>query len=261
MSFRLPFSGRLGLKLMASGAVLLLLLAAATAWLIGRGFEQTRANALVRARAGLEAQARASLAQLASSEARLTWANLEQAATVSRVGARSLGKLLEEQQGRVVPRHRLARLPGGQRYDPNPERASEVFIPSFVTPGSALDADTAASDLLDPLLPALYAQVDDAVAVYFVGLSGATRYHPVRDIHEMVPADLDIRKQEQFRNAVPSRNPGLATVWTSPYLDDAGTGLLITAATPVLIGTEFRGIVAVDVSLNRLAARLEQIQP
>src|SRR5207249_6522003 len=49
-------------------------------------------------------------------------------------------------------------------------------------------------------------------------------------------------------------------VWTAPHEGPAGEGLLVTSITPVFDGNEYRGIVAMDLSLARLIAQADTIK-
>ncbi|HEX7021369.1 MAG TPA: histidine kinase [Trueperaceae bacterium] len=256
----IPFWNRLGVRLTLLLVACVLLLAVTTALIVMVGFRETSRNATDRSVQGLEAQARETLVELTEREARLSDAELRSAADLSRIAAGYLAAALAG-RGELPPAPALVRSPDGEYYDADPARQSEVWIPNYASPTGMDLRDVRASALLEPLLPSLLAGQEAAVAVYFVNPHSVTRYFPVIGLHGVLPADLQIASQMTFVRAAPEANPERLTVWSAPYPDDAGHGLLITASTPVYVGGVFRGIVGVDVSLARLAARLDEARP
>jgi len=107
---------------------------------------------------------------------------------------------------------------------------------------------------LDTIVPQVRRSDPDAVAVYFGGLTGETLYYPNIDLASIVPPDFDVTQRPWYIAAAPKNNPKLQPVWTVPYLDAARHGLVVTTSAPVLdaIGT-FRGVIAMDIQLNKIA--------
>ncbi|WP_169737175.1 PAS domain-containing protein, partial [Deinococcus pimensis] len=156
---------------------------------------------------------------------------------------------------------RLTRTSRGARFDAAPERRTDVWIGRGTPFDARARRDVNDSRTLDAVLPASLAESPDTAALYFLSGSGVVRYAPPIGLHRILPADVDFTQQPIFTRALPTRTPSGRTVWTSPYLDDAGHGLLVTASTPAYLHGEFRGIVAADVSLTRLAERLRDLKP
>lgn len=250
---------RLGVRLALLLAVSLLLLFAAGAALITYGFGSTNERATALSVSGLLEQGGAALAQVTAAEARLSDLQLRQAADVTRTAAQYLGAALELGVTPPPPA-RLALGAEGERYDAAPERRTDLFLGNRREADAATARDLADSALLDALLPALLTEYEAAIAIYYHSPTGLTRYYPPIGLHELVPADLEVGVQEQFTQAAPDANPERRVVWRSPYSDDAQHGLLVTASAPVYAHGEFRGVVAVDVSLARLADHLESLE-
>jgi len=57
---------------------------------------------------------------------------------------------------------------------------------------------------------------------------------------------------EFYTNALPENNPERQSFWTNAYIDEWGKGLMVTGAAPVYDGDEFRGMVALDFTLDFL---------
>jgi len=132
--------------------------------------------------------------------------------------------------------------------------------------GAVLD-DIAYSAGLDQILPALAepypGEIGGAayrpIAIIYVSISGVGRYYPPIGIQENTPAEIDV--SDFYDRFGLEANPDRATVWTAPYEDLIGRGLVITAQTPVYEGDTFRGIFEVDLSIAELVALVNQLKP
>jgi PAS domain S-box-containing protein len=255
------FLNRLSTKVILTIAAFLLLLAAGTAAVVTLGFRQTERNALERSTEGLERQGGESLLYLAQREAQTTDTRLEQAAALGRIAGEYMVSMPDLGAGMPWNAARLVEGPGGQHYDPDPERRSEVWLPNHLALGPNTERALRDSAVLDGLFPAMLAGSQDVVAIYYVSPEGMGRYYPVVDLVDLLPADFRITDRPYFLPAGPDANPGRSTIWTEPYLDFLGLGPIVTASSPVYFGDEFRGVVAVDVSLSELIERLSGLAP
>ncbi len=68
-------------------------------------------------------------------------------------------------------------------------------------------------------------------------------------------------KKEFYTLGVPEANPDKGTFWTSVYLDEAGKGIMVTAAKPVYRQQEFLGTVALDFTLEELGNYVKEFRP
>lgn len=66
---------------------------------------------------------------------------------------------------------------------------------------------------------------------------------------------------EFYHWGLPEVNKERAAFWTPAYIDEAGQGLMVTAAKPVYRGNDFLGTVAIDVTLNQLIEFAERFEP
>ena len=67
--------------------------------------------------------------------------------------------------------------------------------------------------------------------------------------------------KEFYTLGVPEANPDKDIFWTSVYLDEAGKGVMVTAAKPVYNGEEFLGTVAIDFTLEELGNYVKVFRP
>ncbi len=154
----------------------------------------------------------------------------------------------------------LSRLPSGSWDNPNNEQVS-VFIPASVELTERLISELNTLIQLDFIAPVLLTANPDTVAIYFGGLTKETFYYPNVDLATLVPVDFDVTQRPWFVNAAPSQNPEKLAVWADPYLDAAANGLVITTSIPVYDSSgKFRGVVAMDIQLNRITEIVSNIK-
>ncbi len=154
----------------------------------------------------------------------------------------------------------LSRLPNGSWDNPNREQAA-VFIPARVAAVDDLLPEINTLRQLDMIVPQVEKADPDAVAIYFGGLKGETVYYPNIDLANIVPPEFDVTQRPWYVAASPKNNPQLSPVWSEPYLDAARHGLVVTTSAPVLdaIG-KFRGVLAMDIQLNRISDLVTNIR-
>jgi len=259
---------RLGPKLNLSLLVFILLLGAATAVLVLVGFHRSQDNAASRSREGLEREGVSTLEVFSEQQAFIGELQLAPAAEWGHQAATYL-----ELQGQDAPPFDPAVLvtgPNGLLYDPSPERSTDLTVFPNTDLGGAAGRDAAESAVLGSFVESLFADFSGRlieaafrpVAMYFIGLDGVTRSYPPSspDAHFTTVRTLD-EIAGIHSELGPAQNPRRRTVWTSPYPDALGKGELLTAYTPVYDGTEYRGAIGVDVSLELLKEQVQNIQP
>jgi PAS domain S-box-containing protein len=64
---------------------------------------------------------------------------------------------------------------------------------------------------------------------------------------------------ELFTASMPDRNPSRGPIWTAPYIDAGGKGVMVSHVAPVWAKDEFRGIVGTDIALATLEAMLASL--
>lgn len=154
---------------------------------------------------------------------------------------------------------KLKPLALGQLDNPNDEPGS-VLVPSRspLTPPLAQELNTA--KYLDFVAPNLLKENSDLVALYFVDPAGATLYYPNIDLATVV-GDYDPSTRPYYTKATLENNPDKKTIWTAPYQDSAGTGLIVTISHPVYDSQgQFRGIVAADVQLAKISKAISTVK-
>lgn len=157
-------------------------------------------------------------------------------------------------------RTKLSKLPAGQYVNSTSDTAA-VFIPNTVpTLDDAIISDLNDSINLDFSAPGILKNHPNMAAIYYMSAYKYVVYYPNFD-QSVLPPDLDATTLPWYTDVVPQNNPGRKDLWTAPYQDPAGQGLLVTNSIPVYDqnGT-FRGVMAADVQLSKLTENISAVK-
>jgi GAF domain-containing protein len=155
----------------------------------------------------------------------------------------------------------VAQLPTGSWDNASTTDPASVFLPIRTDLNEGLAAQLNTLKYLDFVVPGKLEANPDAVALYFGGPSGETLYYPNIDLAAVVPADFDVTQRPWYIEAIPAQNPDGTAVWSDPYLDAALNGLVVTTSVPVRDRSgRFRGVIAMDVQLNRISELVSDIR-
>ncbi len=156
-------------------------------------------------------------------------------------------------------REKLDRLASEQWDNANDEPGS-VFVPSKAELTPTRIRELNVLKYLDFAAPNLLAENPDIVALYFIDPEGATLYYPNIDLAAVV-GDYDPTAQSFYTIATPENDPDRNAVWTLPYQDPAGTGLIVTISQPVYDSQgKFRGVVGADVQLSKISQAVSNVR-
>ncbi|MGE0227502.1 MAG: histidine kinase [Dehalococcoidia bacterium] len=258
----------LGLKLNLALLAFFVLLGAATSVIVVYGFNRTQDNANERSQEALEEIGKLALRAFVAGATENGGIQFEAASEIGQRAARQMESF--HRTGASVPfdSTALTRTEGGLYYDGDFSRTSDFIVLPFASLDSAAVQDEIAyGAALDAIFESVFEGFEDEVggrnfdpsAIGFIGANGTGRYYPPRGIHEIIPPDLDI--SGLLERAGPSNNPTRRTTWTRPYEDAIGLGLVVTAETPVYEGDTFRGVIQVDLSIDRLVRQIDSIHP
>lgn len=144
---------------------------------------------------------------------------------------------------------------GGQLMNLEVEEAS-LYAPHFVEITDEIKKELELGYFLDFLIPGSMNLNPNIAAIFYGSKLKTTRYYPDVRLGDVVPLDFDATKRPWYVSANPENNPERKMVWSEVYEDATGQGLLVTAATPVYVGDEFKGVVGIDVVLDDIAEEL-----
>jgi two-component system sensor histidine kinase/response regulator len=156
-------------------------------------------------------------------------------------------------------RTKMSKLPAGQYINP-PSDTAAVFIPNVVPVlDDALISDLNATVNLDFSAPGILKTHPNIVGLYYMSAYKYVAYYPNFD-QAVVPPDLDATTLSWYTDVAPQNDPDRKAMWSQPYQDPAGTGLIVTLSSPVYdrAGT-FQGVMAADVQLSKLTENVASI--
>ena len=153
----------------------------------------------------------------------------------------------------------LFQLPDGQIGNSSTDIAS-IFIPSSIVVDQNILNDLNTTAYLDFYAPNFLKSHPDVVAVYYISKTGSTTYYPNISLAQNVPADFVATKQPFYTIAAPENDPQHEPRWTDVYQDPAGNGLITTLSIPVYVGDNFKGVMSIDLQLEKIAQNIANIQ-
>lgn len=89
----------------------------------------------------------------------------------------------------------------------------------------------------------------------------ALRVTKTRDISEAVKVLIDADGTQPVRRVGPENNPKREMLWTPPYKDSAGKGMMVTLLAPIYLGDEYVGAMGTDMTLKALTTTLGEHAP
>jgi PAS domain S-box-containing protein len=257
----------LGLKLNLALLAFFIVLGAATAAFVFVGFDRTRDNAALRSEEALEDLGADVLQYIAYTQADIGAVAMEWAGELGHRASRYMQQFKAAGATAALDTSSFAQTASGVWYNPDPDRVSDVVVLNNAALQGAVLDDITYSAALDALFPALVegfpgessGEAYHPIAIIFISANAVGRYYPPIGLHESTPADFDASYLvDKFG---PSANPTSETIWTVPYEDLNGRGLVITAQTPVYEGDLFRGLFEVDLSIGNLVEVVNGIKP
>ena len=153
----------------------------------------------------------------------------------------------------------LTKLEGGQ-YGNSANDLASVFVPTDTILDSSILADLNTTAYLDFTIPQSLKANPAILAIYYINPKAVVRYYPNIRLASLLPPDFDATERPYYKITSPLFNPKRLTRWTIPYVDAAGGGLVVTAASPVYIEDVFNGVVAADIQLSRVTEQISSLK-
>lgn len=156
-------------------------------------------------------------------------------------------------------RNELTQLEAGQ-YGNSTADPSSIYVPANVELDDPVFTDINTSAYLDFYAPEALRSIPSLLAVYAIDTRGITRYYPNINLASVLPPGFDATQRPYYEITAPLFNPQHTTRWTIPYVDATGGGLVVTVASPVYVGNEFKGIVAADMQLKNVTSQVDVLK-
>lgn len=260
---------KLSARIIVALFLFVLALALATTGLMLRGFNRTQKQATLHSVNALQTQGEQAVQALADYEANLIATRFQHAANLTQIAVQHAENLYKgnntnfEMANDVI--NTLTIDQQGNRFDTNPERITDIWIPYYTEITDEIRLNLELSTTMDSLFPSMLTTSDDTVALYYQTDEMVMRYYPVVNLHDKI-RDNSYALSEDFLEhytyqVAPESNPERATVWDPPYIDTAGQGLMITVYTPIYLDDTYQGFIAADLTLNNLIARMDALKP
>jgi|GEM_PF-5208197 len=145
------------------------------------------------------------------------------------------------------------------------QEGSNLFATSGLEVTGDLLEEILLTEHLDPILQSICEGDENVAYVYFTSASRFSRGSPWFDAEGAVlggtlSPDLDVAGHPIYFLAEPLHNPNRHAVWSEVYPDVAGRGFMVTCSYPVYAEAgRFCGVVGVDVTVERLSARILEL--
>ena len=105
---------------------------------------------------------------------------------------------------------------------------------------------------LNPLFESITSNMPNIAWIYYTSKNQFINLYPWVSSEEFL-FHKELYDQDFYVMGLPENNRDRQLFWTKAYIDTAGKGLMVTAAAPVYDGDQFRGTVALDLTLDVLS--------
>ena len=112
---------------------------------------------------------------------------------------------------------------------------------------------------LNPLFQTALKVIPNDIRAYYLSREQFINRFPWVD-SQIFRFQNDLLTSELFERSLPENNRDREQFWTTAYLDPESKNIGVTCAAPVYEGNEFRGTIALDITLNELSKILEKAQ-
>ncbi|GBC60885.1 hypothetical protein DENIS_1845 [Desulfonema ishimotonii] len=113
---------------------------------------------------------------------------------------------------------------------------------------------------LNRLFQLTFNTTGDAAWVYYVSAKAFINIYPWTRSSGFKYTEA-LLGHEFYRLGLPENNPGKKAFWTEAYIDEGGKGLMTTCSAPVYEGATFRGVVALDLTVDFLNTQVRKFEP
>ncbi len=101
-------------------------------------------------------------------------------------------------------------------------------------------------------LKEILARLPDAAWMYYQDVTNTAIQFPYIDQITAITPDFDWSGYHTYVSVAPENNPGREIRWTSPTIDYAGEGLILSASVPVYLQERFTGLWSIDLPMDSL---------
>jgi diguanylate cyclase (GGDEF)-like protein len=136
--------------------------------------------------------------------------------------------------------------------------SSIVFMPQ-ATPNNEDFNDAYNLEKIDSILMPLVDRNQIVVAAWMNQENYLVSYYPLFDMKNILEPDANIKKFNFYYEADPQHNPDRQNIWTTPYLDPAMKGWLISRVAPIYNKNKFLGVIGIDINIDAIISGITKI--
>jgi diguanylate cyclase (GGDEF)-like protein len=150
----------------------------------------------------------------------------------------------------------FAKSERGFWYKPQQYRGSDVVFMPQTNPTEQDFNDAYNLEKIDSFIIPLVDRNNIIVAAWINQENYLVRYYPYFDMKNILEPNMDIKAFNFYYEADPLHNPQMINIWTTPYLDPAMKGWLISRVAPIRKNDQFLGVFGIDINIDAILSIL-----
>jgi diguanylate cyclase (GGDEF)-like protein len=156
--------------------------------------------------------------------------------------------------------YRFQKNEEGFYFKPDTLSGSSVMFMPQTTPSDQDIIDALNLESIDPIFMPFVDKNDYIVAAWIILENYLVRYYPHLDMKNIFEPTMDIKTFNFYYEADSQYNPQKKNIWTTPYLDPAMKGWLISRVAPIYKKDTFIGAFGIDVNIEKLIQKLPKVE-
>ncbi|UPM56183.1 sensor domain-containing diguanylate cyclase [Gottfriedia acidiceleris] len=113
------------------------------------------------------------------------------------------------------------------------------------------------ADRLNNYFSEIYSSYPEITWIYYTSISGFNNLYPFVPSNEFKFSN-ELLKEESTTLGTIETNPYRKPYWSSPYLDSAGKGMMVTVSSPVDYKQRYVGSISIDITFENLSRELNK---
>ncbi|MFF3022493.1 diguanylate cyclase [Gottfriedia sp. NPDC057948] len=113
------------------------------------------------------------------------------------------------------------------------------------------------ADRLNSYFSEIYSSYPEITWIYYTSIYGFNNLYPFVPSNEFKFSN-DLLKEESTTLGTIETNPYRKPYWSSPYLDSAGKGMMVTVSSPIDYNQRYVGSISIDITFENLSKELNK---
>jgi len=149
----------------------------------------------------------------------------------------------------------------GFLYKPDDLNGSSVVFMPQAKPTESDKIDAYNLEKIDPIIMPMVDNNDIVIAAWMNLENYLVRYYPYFDMKNILMPDMDLKSFNFYYEADHKHNPYKKNIWTTPYLDPAMKGWMISRVAPIYNEDKLIGVFGYDISVDNLVKNIKLTLP